>query len=549
MASVARLVVLSLFAGLALLGLALGAESQRESVLESDLEEAGKASSIGAAGNLIALTAALVALGVAGSLMLLSRLRVRRRLLPGLAVAGATYLGVLVGQTMWPFYVALLDQRYATLTNSLLAANLPASPSVVLAPLALALGALLGAGSATARLLGWSPRQGPLPPEALLRRQAAATLLAVPFLAIVAWGNVRLLLDLPDDRPGLGPYFVVLPAIALGALALAALAIAKTWQLGTYVRNARLASAAQESWQTLGRAEASVLALLAGLALAGTFLQPASIDDLQLGRVLGLSLRAHTQATVLLAIPMLPLLVLHRRAARGLADAPVHAATLDDAAAPLARLTLAGGCASVALAALATWTVPTVLWAWVLAVLPAAALAAWGCGPRLSASHVLFAAFLLWAIGNTVQATYDGGTGAGVLAFRTPPGFLALWRTLGAVLAAVALTRLAHGLSGGGVRRLPLAAGAGAAVAAVALLEMPLTAWLQTRTGVDAINVGSVVASLEPTVRAIVHTVAAVLALSSAILVALLHRPEWFGRRPRHPIAVVRPKGTGKTPA
>lgn len=542
-----RIVALGLLAGLALLGLALGAESQRESVLESDLEAAGEAAAIGAAGNLIALTAFLVAIGVTGSLLLLSRLPVRRRLMPALALGGATYLGVLVGQTMWPFYVALLDQRYATLTNSLIAANLPASPSVVLVPMAVVVGVLLAAGAAAARLLGWTPRDGALGPAALLRRQAAAVLLAAPFLALAAWGNVRLLLNLPDDQPGLGPYFVVLPAIALGALALVALGVAKTWQLGTYVRNARLAVAAQESWQTLGRAEASVAALLAGLALAGTFLQPAQLEDLELGRVLGLSLRAHTQATVFLAIPMAPLLALHRRAARSLEDAPVHAATLDDAADPLARLALTGGTACVALAALATWTIPQVLWAWLLAVLPAAALAAWACGPRLGATHVLLAAFLLWGIGNTVEATYDG-QGAGVLTFGTPPGFLALWRTLGAVLAAVALSRLALGLAPGGVRRLPLAAGAGAALAAVALLEMPLTAWLQTRTSVDAINVGSVVASLDPPVRAIVHTVAAVLAVTAAVLVALLHRPDWF-QRGRRPVAIVRPKAAASSAA
>ena len=538
--AIGRLVTLGLFAGLAVLGLALGAHSQKEFVLESDLQAQGELASQGAAGNLVILTAVPVAVGVAVAALLLSRVPpLRRTGLAGL-LAVATYAAVLLGQSMWPFYVAVVEYRYATLTNSLLAANLDAVPSVALPPLALLLGTVLLGGHALGRL--FAP-EAPGDARVLLRRQAAAALLATPFLAMVAWGNLRVLLDLPDDQPGLGPYFAVLPGIVLACLALAALALAKTWALGTYVRNARLGAAVQDSWHTLGRLEASVLALLAAFALAASFLAATPLEDLELGRVLGFTLRSHTQAVVLLAIPLLPLLALQRPVARHLAAEPLHAVTLDDATDPVARAAVAAGVLATAGAALGTWAVPAALWAWLLAVAPAALAAAILARPRDAAPHALLAAFLFWAIGNTVRATYAGGEGSAVLSFVTPPGLLALLRTLGAVLAAAALGRLVLGLAPG--RRpasVAIAAGAGAAAAATLLLEVPLTAWLLNRPGVDAIAVGSVVASLDPPVRAILHTIATVLAVASALLVALLHRPEWFGRRPGKPVAVVRPK-------
>lgn len=558
MASVVRLVALGLLAGLALLGLALGAESQKEFVLESDLEAQGELASSGAAGNLILLTGLLVAIGASGCLLLLSRLPMRQRLLPAGAFALATYGGVLLGQTMWPFYVAVAEDRFAQLATSLLAANLPAVPSLLVAPMALLLAALLAAGAAASRLLAKGHLAATATPERLLRAQGSAALLAIPFLALTAWGNVRLLLALPDDAPGLGPYFVVLPVVALACLALIGLALAKTWQFGSYVRNARLAVAVQDSWQTLGRVEGALLAVLGALAFAGTFLQAADLEQLHSGLVLGVTLRGHTQMLVFLAAPMAPLVALHRVVGRMLEQTPVHPATLDDGTHPAARLTLLAGLASTGLAGFVTLLAlagsppdPPALWAWLFALLPAASVAAFMAGPRLSAPVVLLGAFTLWAIGNTVQATYDAREGSTVLAFVTPPGLLALWRTLGALVAATALARLARGLGDGRLASLPLAAGAGFATAAVALLEMPLTAWLINRPGVDAIAVGSIVASLDPPVRAIVHTVATALAIAAATLVALLHRPEWFARPPRGPVATVRSKrsGAGKTPA
>lgn len=551
MAAVLRLVALALLAGLALLGLAMGAETQKEFVLESDLAAQGELAASGAAGNLVILTAVPVALGATGCLVLLSRLRVRDRLLPAGIFLFSSYGTVLLGQSMWPYYIALPEYRLAYLTNSLLATNLDGLPSVLIGPLAPTLALLLLVGLSAGRLLG----QGRPSPGArsLLKGQAAAVLLAAPFLALAAWGNLRLLLHLPDDRPGLGPYFVVLPAITLACLALLGLMLTKTWHLGTYVRNARLAVAVQESWQTLGRAEAALTVILAALALASSFLAPLKLPgDLELGGVLGVTLRVHTQMSVLLAIPLIPLSRMHRRVIRLFDEAPAHPATLDDASDPIAKATLVAGLASAGLAAVATFAIGPVLWGWVLALLPVAIAAAIVCGPRLSAPVLFLAALALWGIGNTVQATYDGSSGNATLAFRSPPGLLALWRTLGALLAATTLARLAGGLAGAGLAARSLAVAAGVATASVALLEMPLTAWVSNRPGTDAIAVGSIVASLDPPVRAIVHTVAAVLAVAAALLLALLHRPEWFARRPRPPVAVMRPKRAGqgaKTPA
>jgi hypothetical protein len=261
--------------------------------------------------------------------------------------------------------------------------------------------------------------------------------------------------------------------------------------------------------------EAIAAGVLALLAVAGTFLPATRLDALEAGRTFGVTVRGHTQMLLLLAIPLLPAWRLHRRVTNHLAVAPGHAATLDDAPHALAVATLVAAVTSVVLAAGATWLIPAALWPWLLAAAPAAVVAAVWCGARAGATHVMLAAFILWAIGNTIQAGYDANQG-GVLAFRHPPGLLALWRTL----------------------------------AAVALLEMPLTAWLMVRPAtVDAIAVGSVVASLDSAVRITLHVVAAGLSVAAALLVARLHRPDWFGRPPRRPVAVIRPKSVAPRPA
>ena len=86
----ARLAGVALFGGLAVLGLALGAESQREIFLEPDPEEQDSDLNTSAAGNLVVVTAALTALGGAGAAALLSR----RSLGKKAKAAGGLFVGL-----------------------------------------------------------------------------------------------------------------------------------------------------------------------------------------------------------------------------------------------------------------------------------------------------------------------------------------------------------------------------------------------------------------------------------------------------------------------
>lgn len=535
MAAPTRLVAVAVCGALAVLGLALGSESQREVFLEPDLEARDAANASGASGNLVILTAFLVALGVGIAGALLSGRPALRRAGLAFAFAGGTYVGILVAQSSYPNYDAQVEARYAGLANTLMAANLPAVPSLLIPAFALAVAALLALVWAGRRLLG-----SPIPlasPEQALLRQVAVVLLAAPFLAIAAWGNLRLLLRLPDDQPGLGPYLVVLPLAALACLGLLAVGLAKAWRLGSLVRNGRLAASVQESWQALGRAEVALACALAALALLAGVFQAASVPGLNLGRVLGLTLRGHTQLLLLLAIPLAPTTWSHKAIAAWLSNAPMHRATLETGTDRLAVLAVAAAAISLGLSGLLTWTASSALWAWLGALAPVAVIAMARCGPLRSAPVALLLAYVLWAIGNTVVATYQGQDEA-VLAFRDPPGLLALWRTLGALVAGLAVARLALAVAREERPSLavPMSVGLGACLAALALIEMPLSAWLLNRGGGEAIAVGSVMASLDFPVRVLLHSLAGVLGVAAALLMARLHRPDWFRPPPPPPL-------------
>lgn len=542
-----RLAVVALCGGLAVLGLALGAESQEEVFLEPDPAAEEAAISNGASGNLVILTATLAALGGAGAMALLSRERWTRRLGLAAGLFATLYLAIVLAQSAWPNYDANLDQRFAELSTGLAAPNIAGVPSVLVAAMALVLAAIVGSLALLRRLFGsaaTSPAE--TAPRSLLASQVGAVLLAVPFLSLAAWGNLRLLLALPDDQPGLGPYLVVLPLLAVACLALVALGLAKAWRLGTYVQNGRLAAAVQESWQGLGRAELAAAAAIALLAVLASALKAAELPELSLGRTFGVSLRAHSQFLLLLAVPLAPAYRLHGRVQRALEAAPLHRANLESRTDPLARAAAWTAVAATALAAVATWAIDGALWAWLLALLPLAVFAALRLGSSASAPHLLLLGFVLWAMGNTVVASYNGTT-AGVLQFRDAPGLLALWRTLGAAVAGLAAARLALRLSdrGPGSAGLPCAIGIGASLAAVALMEMPLAAWVIMRGDGEAVAVGSVVASQGPAVRILLHSLAGLLGVTAALLLARLQRPEWFRTPPPPPLpAAVRPKGT-----
>jgi hypothetical protein len=543
-----KLTLVALCGGLAVFGLAVGAESQHEVFLEPDLHARDQANQAEAAGNLVVVTAAVVAFAAAFAAAQLSRRHGWRRLAAAVAVFSAAYTAVFIAQSSWPNYNAELDERFADLANGLLASNVPAVPSLLLPVFALVLAALLVGGLALRRLLAPGPAaEGP---RSLLVRQCAATLLAVPFLALAAFGSLRLLLRLPDDRPGLGPYLAVLPSAALLCLALAATAIAKCWRLGMYVRNGRLAAAVQESWQALGRAELALAGALGLLAVLSSALPAADLSDLNLGRAFGVTLRGHMQLLVALGVPLAPGLRLQRTVLAFLERAPAHSPTLESGTDPLALATLAASVASAGLAAFTTWAGGGALWAWLAALLPVAAVASFRLGAGPSAPVTLLLAFVLWAVGNTVVAHYNGGDEA-ILQFRDAPGVLALWRTLGAAVGGAVAARLAL-LAGRRERvavAVPAAVGAGASLAALALLEMPLAAWLLNRGDGEAIAVGSLLASQDPPVRILLHSLAGLCGVAAAILLARVHRPEWFQPPPPPPLqAPVRRKSPSTRP-
>lgn len=542
MASTGKVIVVALCGALAGFGLGLGSESQEEVFLEPDLDARDAANASGASGNLVLLTAVLVALAAAVGGSLLSGRRALRRFGLALALFLSTYFAIVVAQSSWPNYDAQLEARYADLSNTLMAANVPAVPSVLLPVLALAVGTVLATGWSLRHLFGRAP---PLADAAeALQRHVALTLLAAPFLAIAAWGNVALLVALPHDRPGLGPYLAVLPLGALACLGLLAILLAKAWRLGSFVRNARLGPSVQESWTLLGRAESVLAGLVAALVLLAALFQAADLPGLALGRVFAVTLRGHTQLLVFLAIPMAPALAQHRAIQRFLGRAPGHRATLETGTDPLAAWAVVASVASLVLAGAVGWLADEALWAWLAALLPVAALAFARCGAVRSAPVVLLLAFVLWAIGNTVVAQYEGGRDA-TLVFRDAPGVLALWRALGALVGGLALARLALAAAPDEPRAsaVPMALGAGACLAAVALLEMPLSAWLLNRGEGEAIAVGSVMASLDRPVRVLLHALAGVLTVGAALLIARLRRPDWFRPPPAPPLpAPVRSK-------
>ncbi len=537
-----RVIVVACLAGLMMWGLGLGAESQREVFLEPDYESADSYRA-SAAGNVVTLTSLLCALGAAWVGALLSPLPVARRFAPAAGLFLSTYVLALFVQTAWPNYDVNLDARSAYLSNTLIAANQPAVPSLLLPIMAIVAAGILGAGVAWRALAGKSRRDAPLP--ALLRFQVAAIGLAVPFLAVAAWGNLRLLVGVPSGEPGLGPYLAALPLAALLCLGLVAVMVLKTWRLGSYLLNSRLAGATRESWVGLGRIELGIMAALAGIAVLASFLPRADLEGLQMGRTFVVTLRGHTQFLIFLLIPLAPLRALHRTVLTALDEPPRHAATLEPAGAhPWAIACLAAVTATCLFAALATWAFPGALWAWILACIPMALLLLGTGDGESTAPVLLLCAYACWAVGNTIVASYNG-TQASALSFRDAPGLLGLWRALAAALGALAAYRLLRGASASEPPQVavPLSLGAALAMAGVALLEMPLSAWLINHTNGDAIAVGSIVSSQSDPIQATMHIMATLFAVAASVMLCRLHRPDWFGPRRRRPFtAKVRSK-------
>ena len=127
-----RLVAIALCGALAATGLALGAESQREVFLEPDVSIADQANQAEATGDIVVLTAVLVAGAAAAGALLLSRRGPWARLGLACALAVPVYAGVFLAQGAWPNYTAQLEARLADVTTSVAAANVPTVPSLFL---------------------------------------------------------------------------------------------------------------------------------------------------------------------------------------------------------------------------------------------------------------------------------------------------------------------------------------------------------------------------------------------------------------------------------
>jgi hypothetical protein len=451
------------------------------------------------------------------------------------ALAGGTYLLANLLQTVYPNTVILTlgGARRGDFSNNLLAANTSALPSVLLPVAALLLGAVLAVLWAGQRLVG---HRDPLPwdeppapdPVRLLHHQAGLLLLATPFIGLAAWGALRLVVDTPGGRDG-DPYRIVLPLVALLLLALLASAAIKAWQVVRYLREPRAAPLCEEAWTGAGRAELWLVGALAAVCLAASFLRPIQLTALETGQTFGSDLRRHVQFLLLALLPLLPALRLHRDGQRLFAGPPTRATPPGRSALawPIAAILV-----SLALAGSATFLLDGPVWGWVLASAPVAIAAQRLRPARLGTAALLLLAWSTWCVGNTLAARYDP-TDAGLIQFYGSPGVLALWRLLGAVLAGLAMVRLARaaGETAGARLAWPMAASLGLCVIAIALLELPLSIWADSNEHGQFVYVGTAVASQGPAVQWVMHAIALAAAVASAVMLARLLRPGWSGRR------------------
>ena len=533
-----QVLVVAGLAALSVLGIAIGAETQKETFLHPEqLQEAGVRD---AASNLVTLSALLPALGITAVAVLLSQRPVAQRAMAAPVVFVSAYLLGWLVQSSWPNYDAAIELRTATFSITPLISNGDAAPSVFLGPLALLLALAMALRHGLRRLVPREPAG--VTPETLVRRFVAAFVLAAPFLVILALGNLRLLLALPDGQARTTPYLVVFPLAAFAALGLIVTGSIKAWHLGAFARNSRLADGARDAWNGLRRAEWALAGVLVALALLGTMLAAIPSDLLEAGRTLGLTTRGHVQAQLLLMFPLLPWFLMDRRVQQGLEAWDRHGATLEVGTHPVvlgAWIALAVGATG---ALLATWFAPGALWAWALLLTPVAVFA-W---LRLAPGHALWPSVLLatvlWGIGNTVTGQFSSALDT-PLSLETPPGVLALFRVLAVLVLAVAVARLvrheAHEMRP--TAAWPLAVLAGTGVAFIVFLEMAFTAWVATQEQGEFVAIGSVVASLDPAVRATVHVLTSLLGAAIGVVVARIHRPEWFGRPP--PLPALAPIG------
>jgi len=546
-----RALVVCVGAAIALAGLALGAQAQKEGYLAPDPQSQIDLNQGVATGAVILLTAFVAAAGLVVMLAALAAPLQARRMsrwqawldrAGALAVFGiCSYILVVFVQSAFPqaHTLATANARAGEFSNNLLASNSPALPSALLPVFGVFLAILLATLWAMKRLVAPAdpaPWEDATPPDplALLHRQLAILLLGTPFVGLAMWGALRLVVGTPAGRDG-DPYRIALPILALCLLAFVATSAIKAWQLVRYLREPRTAPLCEEAWTGLGRAEAWLAAAIAAICLAASFFHPLQQSLLENGRTFGSDLRRHVQFLLLALVPLLPAWRLHGDGQRLFSGPP----TRGDAPGPVWLGSVAGAVlASLALAGLATLTVDSPGWGWILACTPVA-IAAQRLRPAgLGAPLLLVTAYAAWCVGNTLTAQYTPA-GDALIEYTGTPGILALWRVAGAALAGYAAARLARsaGQAQGARVALPLAMGTGLCLVLVTLLELPLSIWTDSNDRGQLVAVGSALAAQEPAVQAVMHALALGAAVGAAVMVSRLLRPHWFGRGGRRSLA------------
>ncbi len=528
----------------ALTGIALAAEAQLETFLKPEEVTLGFDERAAVQGNLVALTGLLVAAALTAAAGIMARAPVRQRILPLATIFVSAYLLVLLLQTAMFNYQAIDVARQAVFGVSPVLFNGDAVPSVYIGPLALILAASMGILVSAARLLG-APSAPMLPAQAL-RGHMAALALSVPFLAVLVWGSLQVMLALPEDDPQALPYMLALPLSALAGLALLVMGGIKVWQLGHVVRDGPRGLAAHDAWIAIRRAEWAAMGVLAAVALGAGALAPLPNEALEAGRVFGLTARSHSQASLLILITLLPAFAMQTPVLRLLRADDVLEGRHQERSLGLVITYLAMVALGLAGAGLASWFVAGVLWAWVFALLPVTIFGLVALRPADGLMPAMLAACLLWAIGNTVTGSFQLVSDSGV-DYDTAPGLLALWRASAVLLVAWAVARAARDRIGSMGRALawPVTAGIGAAVALIVFLELPFSAWIVYEHGAEYVGIGTVVASQDAPVRAVIHGLTGLAAFLAGLGVARLHRPEWFVRR-TSALPAVRPAPDGQ---
>ncbi len=525
-----RPLLVATMAVVALTGLALAAEAQLETFLKPEEIINGFDERSAVQGNLVAVTGLLVAAALSVAAGVMARVPWRQRIVPLGTIFVSAYLLVLMMQTAMFNYNANDIDRAAAFAVSPVLFNGEAIPSVYLGPMALIVAASMGLATGASTLLGSAERL--TRPRNALMAHMGAFAIAAPFLIILIWGDLQVLMSLPEQDPGALSYMLVLPLSMLAGAGLLVMSGIKTWQLAIASRDGSRGLAAHDAWIAIRRAEWAAIGVIVAVALGAGALAALPLPGLESGRVFGLTARSHAQASLLVLITLLPTMGLQTPVLRVLRSEATLEGRQQEPSRAIFLSYLGTLVAGLIGAGLATLLIPGVLWAWVFAALPTAIFGLVALRPRDGLLPAMMVATLLWAIGNTVTGSFQVVSDSSIN-YDTAPGLLALWRAAAVLIMAWAVARAARDRieTMGRALAWPLTAGMGAAVALIIFLELPFSAWVIHESAVEYVGIGTVVASQDAPVRAVIHALTGTAAFLTGLGAARLHRPDWFRQR------------------